>query len=563
MSSSFLEHPLALALPERMTDESAWTEHLPFGMTLVALHRPRSIVELGTHRGDSYCAFCQAVRSLALPSRCLAVDTWEGDPQTGFYGPEVLEELRAHHDPRYGDFSRLLRATFDEALAEVPDGSVDLLHVDGLHEHAAVRHDWEAWAPKLSERAVVLFHDTAERGEGFGVHHLWRELAERYPSFELLHGHGLGVLGVGERIDPAVRSLFEADEALAARVRATFMRLGRSLSRDVALRRARAEREEARRRAEAAERENEALAARADQLESARGELESARDELEAVREAGERTAEALREARERAASAEARVEAQQRASRETEEALDAARAAVAQLQAEQGRLQQAVLEAREGAEAEAARAREAASERVRSVEAALAEREARLEVLEAAVDDARAAEAARASELERREALHAVAIEEARGHAAEAEAARDALLTQIEGERAEAARARGELEAERDALRAELERLGRADEALRENARRAHAVTRELELLREDRARVETSVGFRLVSLQRRVMDRLLPVGTRRRAPYVQASSMVGRWLRRPGARPEAPPPTPPPAVPPSSVLVPDETGP
>ena len=69
--------------------------------------------------GDSYCGFCQAVQALASSAGCYAVDTWQGDEQSGRYGPEVLEELRAHHDPLYGSFSSLLQQSFDEAAAEL------------------------------------------------------------------------------------------------------------------------------------------------------------------------------------------------------------------------------------------------------------------------------------------------------------------------------------------------------------------------------------------------------------------------------------------------------------
>ena len=85
-----LEFPIALAHPQRLTDVASWHEHIPFAFALVAMGRPRVIVELGTHKGDSYCAFCQAVDVLGLSTKCYAVDTWEGDSHSGFYGPEVL-----------------------------------------------------------------------------------------------------------------------------------------------------------------------------------------------------------------------------------------------------------------------------------------------------------------------------------------------------------------------------------------------------------------------------------------------------------------------------------------
>jgi predicted O-methyltransferase YrrM len=129
-------------------------------MFLIDLVRPKLLVELGTHTGNSYCSFCQAIKELNIDAKCYAIDTWEGDAQAGYYGPEILSELKAHHDPLYSGFSQLLKSTFDDAVNNFNDGSIDLLHIDGLHTYEAVKHDFETWLPKLSNRAVVLFHDT-------------------------------------------------------------------------------------------------------------------------------------------------------------------------------------------------------------------------------------------------------------------------------------------------------------------------------------------------------------------------------------------------------------------
>jgi hypothetical protein len=221
-----LLHPIMLHRPRRLTDVSSWHEHIPFAMYLVDLLRPRMLVELGTHRGDSYCAFCQAVDELELPTQSYAVDTWTGDAQSGLYGPEVLEDLRMYHDPLYGSFSRLLQTTFDDAVSHFEDGTIDLLHIDGCHTYEAVKHDVETWSGKVSSRGVVRMHDSNYRAGDFEVWRLWDELSAQYPSFQFLHGLGLGVLLVGDDVPPEVAALAELDAENTARVRELFAGLG-------------------------------------------------------------------------------------------------------------------------------------------------------------------------------------------------------------------------------------------------------------------------------------------------------------------------------------------------
>ena len=223
---------------------TAWTEHAPFAFWLVDAVRPRELVELGTHYGYSYLAFCQAVQRLQLSTNCYAIDTWKGDHHAGFYGEEILAGLIAIHDERYAGFSRLIQSTFDEALPHFGDGTIDLLHIDGRHGYEDVLHDFETWLPKLSDRAIVLFHDTNVRERGFGVWKLWAELRERHPSFEFAHGHGLGVLQVGSVMAEGVRPLFEADAEARNAIAAFYSRLGRFVGVPHQLIQARAESEE-------------------------------------------------------------------------------------------------------------------------------------------------------------------------------------------------------------------------------------------------------------------------------------------------------------------------------
>lgn len=223
-------HLICFVVPSRLTPASAWHEHIPFAMFLVDLLKPNIIVELGTHYGDSYCAFCQAVKELHLDTACYAVDTWQGDPHTGLYGPEVLADLCTHHDPLYSSFSSLIQSTFDEAVEHFHDGTVDLLHIDGYHTYESVRHDFESWLPKMTSHGVVLLHDINVRERDFGIRKFWDEVKLKYPHFEFLHGHGLGVLAVGKMRSKELQKLFELPQEESIRIRDFFFQLGYHLT---------------------------------------------------------------------------------------------------------------------------------------------------------------------------------------------------------------------------------------------------------------------------------------------------------------------------------------------
>src|SRR5664280_1083884 len=82
--------PVSFRAPEKIVT-SAWHEHAPFAFWLVEQLRPNNFVELGTHYGFSFFAFCQAIRMAQLSTAAFAIDLWTGDEHAGFYGEEVYQ----------------------------------------------------------------------------------------------------------------------------------------------------------------------------------------------------------------------------------------------------------------------------------------------------------------------------------------------------------------------------------------------------------------------------------------------------------------------------------------
>jgi glycosyltransferase involved in cell wall biosynthesis len=174
---------------------SAWWEHVPIAHWLIATLKPPTVVELGTHYGVSFFAFCQAAKQFSTGSFIYAIDTWAGDEHAGQYSDEIYNQVHIHQQQHYRQVSSLLRQSFDEAATYFADDSIDLLHIDGLHTYDAVSHDHETWLEKLRGDATILFHDINVRERDFGVWQLWREIQadSQFHCLEVLNGSGLGI----------------------------------------------------------------------------------------------------------------------------------------------------------------------------------------------------------------------------------------------------------------------------------------------------------------------------------------------------------------------------------
>ncbi|MCC7387762.1 MAG: class I SAM-dependent methyltransferase [Phycisphaerales bacterium] len=172
-----------------------WGGHRRFAYDLVRWMRPARIGELGVHWGTSFFAFAQAVKDGRMPgTELVGVDTFEGEDHAGRYGPEVFETVqRVVREHFARQTITLHKMFFRDALAHVEDGSLDLLHIDGLHTFEAVKDDFESWLPKVAPEGVVLFHDVAS-DTGYGSTEYWKQLSAEHPGFAFEHSWGLGVL---------------------------------------------------------------------------------------------------------------------------------------------------------------------------------------------------------------------------------------------------------------------------------------------------------------------------------------------------------------------------------
>jgi len=184
-------------IKELPLESSAWSGHYFFAYDLVRNVKPKVIVELGTHKGNSLFSMAQAIKDGRLETKLHGIDTWEGDQQAGYYGEDVYNQYQNISKKYYKDVNIVPhKMLFDNAVKEFKNNSIDILHIDGLHTYEAVKHDFETWLPKVKkDTGIIMFHDVCETKDDFGVYKLWKELKEKYKNtitFE--HYHGLGVI---------------------------------------------------------------------------------------------------------------------------------------------------------------------------------------------------------------------------------------------------------------------------------------------------------------------------------------------------------------------------------
>lgn len=222
-----LPTPSFVPLRYRPGNLGTWSGHLAFAHDLIAATRPGLIVELGTHWGESYFTFCQSVFQNGLDCLCYAVDHWKGEQHAGLYGEDVFHSVQQYNEAHYAGFSYLLRTSFDSAASQFADGSIDILHIDGLHTYEAVSHDFRIWFPKVRPGGIILLHDIAVRHANFGVWRLWDELTEHYrETFAFHHWWGLGVLrkpGDSRQETPLMEALFQSSPEMSERVRRQYV----------------------------------------------------------------------------------------------------------------------------------------------------------------------------------------------------------------------------------------------------------------------------------------------------------------------------------------------------
>lgn len=88
---------------------------------------------------------CEIVRELELEknnTKCFGVDHWCGDEHAGLIDAKEAYVFVNRINQEYGDFSKLVKKTFNDAKKNFDDHSIDFIHFDGRHYYEDIKEDF-------------------------------------------------------------------------------------------------------------------------------------------------------------------------------------------------------------------------------------------------------------------------------------------------------------------------------------------------------------------------------------------------------------------------------------
>lgn len=161
---------------------TAWRGLEPFAHWLTHTIKPLLTVELGVDYGFSLIEWARYSEGVTI-----GVDAFQGDAQAGY---RDIRDKAKENIAESAFKIRLIEKRFDDALKDFEDEDIDILHIDGAHDYASVKHDFETWFPKVKHGGVILMHDTQSFPSDVG--RFFRSIT--FPKFEITYSHGLGVV---------------------------------------------------------------------------------------------------------------------------------------------------------------------------------------------------------------------------------------------------------------------------------------------------------------------------------------------------------------------------------
>jgi hypothetical protein len=174
-------------------DAHGWGGQSSAFRELIALSKPRLIIEVGTWKGASALEMAAAIRDLGLPTRIICVDTWLGALEfwTDQKDPERYLSLQLRHGypaVYYQFLANVCHKGFQEQIVPFPQTastaalwfrsfgiSADMIYVDASHEEEDVYQDLCNYWEVVSDGGILFGDDYSWDGVRLAVHRFAKE----------------------------------------------------------------------------------------------------------------------------------------------------------------------------------------------------------------------------------------------------------------------------------------------------------------------------------------------------------------------------------------------------
>ena len=217
---------------------SFWVELSPILMGLIAECRPLVTVELGAGDGVAVCSVNQVIKphnagilDSSKHQRSFSVDPDEEFRKPGSPEAKFRVEMGKYFTSEYGKFGSIISFDCERARFYIPDDCANFFLLSLIRPYEELRKIFDRWLGKIHPKAICFIIGTQGRDAATQGHaQLFKELSEKYPSFELTNGAGLGIIDLGG--DPAtspIAELLNAPEDVKAAVRQHFAEVGQRM----------------------------------------------------------------------------------------------------------------------------------------------------------------------------------------------------------------------------------------------------------------------------------------------------------------------------------------------
>jgi len=122
----------------------------------------KSGAEVGVRKGEFSLVLCQSIPGLKL----LSIDPWTPYVKANEQKQKEYYEITVKTLAPYN--AEIIKKTSMEAVKDVPDGSLDFVYIDGLHDFDSVIMDILEWNKKV-KRGGIISGDDFIHGYQIGV----------------------------------------------------------------------------------------------------------------------------------------------------------------------------------------------------------------------------------------------------------------------------------------------------------------------------------------------------------------------------------------------------------